>query len=136
MEGKFSVYFENPFWVGIYERQDDEGYSVARVVFGSEPTEAVLYEFILKNYKQFKFSRANVNEKVDSKQKNYKRAQREARQAMRIEGVGTKAQEALKLALAENKRERREHSRVERKQEADELFRLRQQKKQEKHRGH
>ena len=35
--GKLTVYFEKPFWVGIFERTEDGKLSVAKVTFGVEP---------------------------------------------------------------------------------------------------
>ena len=34
---KLTVYFEEPFWVGIFERIEDGNVSVAKVTFGAEP---------------------------------------------------------------------------------------------------
>ena len=31
---ELTVWFEDPFWVGLYERQSDRAYEVCRVVFG------------------------------------------------------------------------------------------------------
>ena len=35
--GKLTVYFENPFWVGVFERIENGKLSVCKVTFGSEP---------------------------------------------------------------------------------------------------
>ena len=40
--GKLTVYFEEPFWVGVFERIEDGKLSVAKVTFGAEP-KAVSY---------------------------------------------------------------------------------------------
>ena len=32
--GKLTVYFEEPFWVGVFERIEDGKLSVAKVTFG------------------------------------------------------------------------------------------------------
>ncbi len=34
--GKLTVYFEEPFWVGVFERIEDGKLSVAKVTFGAE----------------------------------------------------------------------------------------------------
>jgi hypothetical protein len=136
MEGKFTVYFADPFWVGICERQDEIGHSIARVVFGSEPSEAELYQFILENYHQLKFSRSTEIRKVEAKPPNFKRAQREARRVQQAEGIGTKAQEALKLALAQTKQEKQAQSKVKQKTDTEQRFLQQQQKKRERKRGH
>jgi len=38
-----TVYFADPFWVGIYERTDSSGYAVCKVTFGSEPSDTEIY---------------------------------------------------------------------------------------------
>ena len=40
VNGKLTVFFEEPFWVGIFERIEDGKLSVAKVTFGAEPKEA------------------------------------------------------------------------------------------------
>ena len=45
-----TVFFEGPFWVGVFERVEDGKLSVCRVVFGSEPRDYEVWELILKNY--------------------------------------------------------------------------------------
>lgn len=37
VSGKLTVFFEDPFWVGIFERIEDGRLSVAKVTFGAEP---------------------------------------------------------------------------------------------------
>ena len=34
---KLTVFFEEPFWVGVFERISDEKLSVCKVTFGAEP---------------------------------------------------------------------------------------------------
>ena len=37
VSGKLTVFFEDPFWVGVFERIEDGRLSVAKVTFGAEP---------------------------------------------------------------------------------------------------
>ena len=37
--GKLTVFFEDPFWVGVFERIDHGRLSVSKVTFGAEPKE-------------------------------------------------------------------------------------------------
>ena len=53
-----TVFFEGTFWVGVFERVEDGRLSVCRVVFGSEPRDCEVWEFVLKNYYGLKFSPA------------------------------------------------------------------------------
>ena len=34
---KLTVYFEEPFWVGVFERMENGKLSVCKVTFGAEP---------------------------------------------------------------------------------------------------
>ena len=133
--GKLTVYFEEPFWVGVFERIEDGKLSVAKVTFGAEPNDYEVQEYIRKYYSSLKFSPA-VDTVVKDIKRNPKRMQREAKKQMQETGIGTKSQQALKLQQEQNKQERKVRSRE--KKEADKLrmFELKQQKKREKHRGH
>ena len=133
--GKLTVYFEEPFWVGVFERIEDDKLSVAKVTFGAEPKDYEVQEYIRKYYSSLKFSPA-VDTVVKDIKRNPKRMQCEAKKQMQETGIGTKSQQALKLQQEQNKQERKVRSRE--KKEADELrmFELKQQKKREKHRGH
>ena len=135
VNGKLTVYFEEPFWVGVFERIEDGKLSVAKVTFGAEPKDYEVQEYIRKYYSSLKFSPA-VDTVVKDIKRNPKRMQREAKKQMQETGIGTKSQQALKLQQEQNKQERKVRSRE--KKEADELrmFELKQQKKGEKHRGH
>ena len=135
VNGKLTVFFEEPFWVGIFERIEDGKLSVAKVTFGAEPKDYEVQEYIRKYYSSLKFSPA-VDTVVKDIKRNPKRMQREAKKQMQETGIGTKSQQALKLQQEQNKQERKVRSRE--KKEADELrmFELKQQKKREKHRGH
>ena len=135
MKTSLTIFFEDPFWVGVFERIDEGKYSVCKVTFGAEPTDAELWEFVQRHYTKLVFSPA---EKVDLRQTadNPKRRQRSARKLLLNSGVGTKAQQALQKQREEMKTERREKSRELREAEKQRQFELRQQKKKEKRRGH
>ena len=135
VSGKLTVYFEEPFWVGVFERIESGKLSVAKVTFGAEPKDYEVHEYIQKYYYSLKFSPA-VDAVVKDIRRNPKRMKREAKKQMQETGIGTKSQQALKLQQEQNKQERKVRSR--KKREADELrmFELKQQKKREKHKGH
>ncbi len=135
VESKLTIYYEEPFWVGVFERIDNGKLSVCKVTFGAEPTDAQVWEFVQANYRRLQFS-APV--KVEQKQKadNPKRRQRNAQKQLEKSGVGTKSQQALQKQYEENKLERKQRSREQREAEKRRLFELKQQKRKEKHRGH
>ena len=45
---KLTVYFEEPFWVGLWERREAGRYQACRTVFGGEPTDGEVYEYVLR----------------------------------------------------------------------------------------
>lgn len=131
----FTVLFQPPFWVGIAERWEAEGYSAARVVFGPEPTDAQICQWLEKEWYRLRFSPAQAGERPAAERKNPKRARREAGEATRARGAGTRAQEALSRQREQEGLARRSDCRRKRQEEAERKYLLRQQKKREKKRG-
>ena len=135
VSGKLTVYFEEPFWVGIFERIEDGKLFVAKVTFGAEPKDYEVQEYVQKYYFSLKFSPA-VDTVVKDIKRNPKRMQREAKKQMQEIGIGTKSQRALKLQQEQNKQERKVRSQEKKEAEKLRMFELKQQKKREKHKGH
>jgi hypothetical protein len=119
----------------VFEELDGGKLSVCKVTFGAEPTDAEIYDFILKHYYHLRFS-APVKTEIKQKADNPKRRQRNARKQMESSGIGTKSQQALQKQYEENKTERKQLSREQREAEKQRQFELKQQKRKEKHRGH
>ncbi len=132
---KLTVYFEEPFWIGVFERIEDGKLFVAKVTFGAEPKDYEVQEYIGKHYSSLKFSSA-VDTVVKDMKRNPKRMQREAKKQMQETGIGTKSQQALKLQQEQNKQERKKRSHQRKEAEKKRMFELKQQKKREKHKGH
>ena len=135
VSGKLTIYFEDPFWVGVFERIENRKLSVAKVTFGVEPKDYDVLEFINRNYYHLQFSPA-VETVVKDTKKNPKRAQRDAKKQTLETGIGTKSQQALRLQQEQNKQERKVRSREQRDVKSRRQFELKQMKKKEKHRGH
>ena len=131
---KLTVFFEEPFWVGIFERIENGKLSAAKVTFGAEPKDYEAYEFILKHYYDLQFSPA-VATAVKESTHNPKRIQRDIRKSLDRTGIGTKSQQALKLQQEQNKQERKVKGCKQKLAKAERLFELKQQKRKEKHRG-
>ena len=131
---KLTVYFDDPFWAGVFERIENGKLSVCKVTFGAEPKDYEVWAFVLKSYSQLRFSPA-VSVTVKKETGNPKRIQREARKQSALPGIGTKAQQALQLQREENKLIRKTISRQQREAEKQRLFELKQQKRKEKHKG-
>lgn len=136
---KLTVFFEGAFWIGVFEKTYEEKYEVAKVIFGSEPKDYEVYDFVLKNFYALNFSKSfNLSEmdEVKENKTNPKRLQREIKKETENRGVGTKAQLAMKLQYEVNKEGRRITSREKKEEEKERQFNLRQEKKKKRHKGH
>lgn len=133
---KLAVLFESPFWVGIYERQSNGRYEVCKITFGSEPKDYEVYEFIIKNFCSLKFSPSIKAEKNVEKKTNPKRMQRNINKNLQEKGIGTKAQQALKLQHEQGKLEHKTFSKKRREKEKEHQFQLKKEKRKLKHKGH
>ena len=134
METKLTVYFDGPFWAGVFERFEDGKLSVCKVTFGAEPKDYDVWEFVLNNYYKLRFS-PTVETELRQKADNPKRRQRNAKKQLEHTGIGTKSQQALQMQYEQNKQERKKISREQKQAEAERLFELKQRKKKEKHKG-
>ena len=128
------VFFEEPFWVGIFERVSAGKLEACKVTFGPEPKDYEVLEYIRKGYFGLRFSPA-VEAAAKDRPVNPKRMQREARREIQNAGIGTKSQQALSLQHEQMKAVRKTLSRQMREEEKQRLFELKQQKRKEKHRG-
>ena len=135
VSGKLTVFFEESFWVGVLEHTEDGKLSVAKVIFGAEPKDYEVQEYLQKDYYSLQFSPA-VATVVKETKRNPKRMQRDAKKHMQENGIGTKSQQALKMQQEQNKQERKLRSRERKEADEQRMFELKQQKKREKHKGH
>ena len=134
VSGRLTVFFEESFWVGVFERISEGKLSVCKVTFGAEPKDYEIYDFVLKNYYQLRFSPAVATD-VKETGRSPKRVQREVRKQIQNTGIGTKSQQALKLQKEQMKTERKTVNREQREAEKQRQFELKQHKRKEKHRG-
>ena len=133
--GCLTVFYEEPFWVGVFERIEGDRLSVSKVTFGGEPRDYEVLGYVRRHYGELRFSDP-VPHQVREKADNPKRRQRAAAKEMQPTGVGTKSQQALQAQREQMKTERRQISREEREAEAQLRFEMKQAKKKEKRRGH
>ena len=137
VSSKLTVMFEEPFWIGLYEREYGGRYEVCKITFGPEPKDYEVFAFLLDNRQRLVFSPPIAAEQTKEKRINPKRMQRQiSRQLASYEGIGTKAQQALKLQHEEGKQARKKRTKEEKDAEAERRFEQRQKKRKDKHNGH
>lgn len=135
IKSSLTILFENPFWIGVYERTHDDKYEVSKILFGAEPKNYEVYDFLLKNWHTLKFSPPIQANHVEERSINPKRMQREINKQLENNGIGTKAQQAFKLQQEQRKVKRIQKKREQKEAEKERQFALRQEKKKAKHRG-
>ena len=108
---------------------------VAKVTFGTEPSDQMVLHWILRQFHLLVFSPA-VAIKARPKAMRFKRRMRLARQESQAKGVGTKAMQAISKQHEARKNQQTALARQERQRKAAKKYALKQQKRKEKHRGH
>lgn len=136
---KATVLLENSLWVALFERNDSEGYAVARKIFGGDPSDAELYEFVSTHFDELKFTEPHAFNLI-IKRKNPKRLQREVRREMEKAKKGlpstTHAQEVLRIDLEKRKKLKKTVSKAQKEAQIEEKFQQKQAKRKKKHKGH
>ncbi|NRD78481.1 YjdF family protein [Bacillus sp. BRMEA1] len=133
-----TVYYDGQFWVGVIEIQENGRLKAYRYVFGTEPSDSEVLEFVnhrllavLEKSRQIGIKgKRNLDKKI-----NPKRLQRQVAKEMKQKGVSTQAQEAIKEDI-----ERRKAESKQLKKRRDDAFKQRQweikkQKAKQKHKG-
>lgn len=135
----FTVYFDDPYWVGVLEEERDGYLFAARHIFGAEPSDQGIYEFVRQAYVPLHnrlTAGVRVEKGLSQPHVNPKRMQREVRRAMQEEGVSSKAHEAMRLQQEVHKKERQQSAKADR--DAHKAYKrtVAQHKAKAKHRGH
>lgn len=134
LETRLTVFYEEPFWIGVSERVENGKLTVAKHTFGAEPSMADIYEFVLNHSYEQKYS-LPMDANIKKEYTNPKRRQREVRKMTAQKGIGTKSQQALQMQREEKKIERKLIGKEQKEAEKQRRFELRQKKKREKHKG-
>ncbi|MBN6186387.1 YjdF family protein [Aneurinibacillus sp. BA2021] len=134
---KLTVYFEGQFWVGVLEEVEDGRVRACRYVFGSEPKETEVLDFVKhRAMSLLEQSTQTAEGSVEPKRKhNPKRMARLAAKETQQRGISTYAQEALQLELEKRKRTRKMQAREQREAEKERKYALKVTKAKQKHRG-
>jgi hypothetical protein len=130
-----TVYHDGQFWVGLAEHVEDGSYSVTRIVFGAEPSDGQILQFVVSRWEKLRFFGVKPTE-ARKPAKNPKRRIREASKALKQPAMSTKAQQALADQREIQKLERNSARSICRADEAEARFEQRKAKHKQKHRGH
>ncbi len=56
VKSSLTILFEDPFWIGVFERTGDGKYEVCKITFGAEPKDYEVRDLLLYNWNNLKFS--------------------------------------------------------------------------------
>ena len=130
-----TVYHDGQFWVGLAEHVEGGRYGVARIVFGTEPSDGEILQFVVGKWERLSFFGDEPAE-AGRPARNPKRRTREASKALKQPAMSTKAQQTL-AAQREAMKQESAHARSQRRaDEAEARFEQRRLKREQKHRGH
>ena len=130
-----TVYHDGQFWIGLAEHVEDGRYGVARIVFGAEPSDEEILQFVVGKWEKLSFFGGKPAE-ASKPAKNPKRRAREAAKALKQPAMGAKAQQTLASQRETMKRESVRARSQRRADEAEARFEQRKLRRKQKHRGH
>ena len=55
-KSSLTVYFDPPFWVGLFQREDGNSCRVCKVTFGGEPRDQEILDWLLRHWHELRFS--------------------------------------------------------------------------------
>jgi len=88
-----TVYHDGQFWVGLAEHVEDGRYGVARIVFGAEPSDEEILQFVVGKWEKLSFFGGELAE-ASKPAKNPTRRAREAAKALKQPAMSTKGSNA------------------------------------------
>lgn len=134
---KLTVRFEDPFWVGIVEVENERSYQVARHVFGAEPTTPEVLRFVCDRWREFRFTDSIQIKVEQTKRINPKRLRRMIEREIRSNARrGTRSQQVLAEQRESAKAASKSLSSAQREEQRREKFAKKTEKRKQKHRGH
>ncbi len=137
---EITVFFDEPFWVALFEQHQEGFYCAARKVIGtSEPMGVELMDFFNRlNLSELSFSDPVKEEKAEVKTLNFKRQIRQAKQIQHslFKFTFTKAHACIKAQQAAEQQVLAKKAKMETEEKKQIKFELKQAKRKQKHRGH
>ena len=141
MRTESTLYFDGQFWIGVIERHEADRVRAVRIVFGAQPSDAELYEFLLTHANALlrrldEAAWASDIAQGQATHHNPKRAQRQASRLARRALPSTASQAAIQAERERTAQQRASATRQEKREKADEKRRLARLKAKARHRGH
>ncbi len=134
MRVELKVLFDEVYWIGVVEVVDDNLLKVKKIIFKKEPSNEMIYQYVLHHQLLDNLSHGLKSEYKDKKI-NPKRLQRMIHRQVKDVKITKKSYEAMKQLQEENKDKRKSLKRKKVKEKQEYLYSLKRLKKKEKHKG-
>jgi len=136
---RLTILFDSPYWIGLLEAESDDLLYAARHIFGSEPSDAEVYDFVQNDLLPL-MQTMTIGLPIDSAPTphhiNPKRLQRIIRREVLRTDVPSKAHEAIRLQIEANIKEQLTISRAQRDEKHQHKRDVAAAKAKAKHKGH
>lgn len=141
---KLTVYFDSSYWYGLIEYSDfQNNYRAIKYLFGKEPKDDEIFSFISHILPQLitendalYLEGAPISFQKPLKRINPKRMQRNINREKKKPVLSTKSQLAISESREQLKSIKQKNSKLQKEQDKQRKFELKQQKKYQKHKGH
>ena len=131
----FTIFFEDPFWVGVLEENYNGINYMGKHIFGTEPSNPELLQFFI--YEFDKINKIKIGEtEMETKKLGFKKSLSKSKKAQIKIGIGTKSQNLFQKAFEELMKIKKKEHRVEKNMDKEEKYGKKQEKKLEKKKGH
>lgn len=136
---KLTILHDGQFYIGLIESISENKYKAYKYIFGNEPNDHEVLDFVNKNLLDF----INKNDKHDGvsiqqnkvKKINPKRLQRKVAKELKKPSISSKAEEALKAEMALRKKEKSVTCKRLKEERKEYIRNIKVQKSKNKHRG-
>jgi len=131
----FTIFFEDPFWVGILEENYNGINYMGRHIFGAEPSNSELLQYYIYEFDNIKKLKIGVTD-IETKIMNFKKSINKSKKAQSKIGVGTKSQNLFKRAFEETMDIKKREMKIEEIMNKEEKYKNKLKKNLEKKKGH
>jgi len=96
----FTIFFEDPFWIGILEENYNGINYMGKHIFGAEPSNSELLQFYIYEFENI--NKINIGKTgIETKRVNFKKSMNKSKKAQNKIGIETKTQNLFKKAFEE-----------------------------------
>jgi len=131
----FTIFFEDPFWVGILEENYNGINYMGKHIFGAEPSNSELLQFYIYEFEKIKKLIIGETDIV-TKKTNFKKSINKSKKTQNKIGVGTKSQIFFKKAFERTMNIKKKKRKIDEIIYKEEKYIKKLEKKNKKRKGH